>query len=134
MHFTRFESNQVPVVVSPNRYKGIELIKEETSANCVVMDDGMQHLALRASHYFLLIPKDLSKEEMLPAGSLREPLYEAEKRANTVIKVNKSKPFDYKNSSKTILNFDVKSYELVDLVNREPVSYTHLTLPTICSV
>ena len=86
MHYLKFKD--IPVVVSPNRYKGIELIKETTKANCVVMDDGMQHLALIADHYFLLIPKDLSNEQMLPAGKLREPLSEAEKRADTIVKVN----------------------------------------------
>lgn len=140
MHFDRFNSNKVPankipVVVSPNRYKGIELIKEATNANCVVMDDGMQHLALRANHYFLLIPKDLNNEEMLPSGSLREPLYEAEKRANTIIKVNKAEPFEYKNSSKVILNFDIKSYKLVDLISKEEVKKEVVSsVDAICAI
>jgi len=126
MHYMQFNKSDnkedtVPVIVSPDRFEGIELIKNKV--DCIVMDDGMQHLALRANHYFLLLPRDLSKEEILPAGTLREPLYKAEKRANTIVKVKKNNnDFDYINSAKVILNFEIKSNKLIDLVSNDVVA------------
>ena len=141
MQFNKEKTDHIPVVVSPNRYEGIELIKNtiKEKVDCIVMDDGMQHLALRANHYFLLIPKDLSNEAMLPAGTLREPLYEAEKRANTIVKVNKGKSFHYENTKKTLLSFDIKSDKLIDLANnnlitKEKISEKIKAVDTICAI
>ena len=117
MHHLKFnngKSKTTPVIVSPNRFEGIKLIKEKV--DCVVMDDGMQHLALKAHHYFLLIPKNLKNEQMLPAGSLREPLKDALDRADTVVKVEKEIDFECKNKD---LNFKINSDKIIDLISRE---------------
>ncbi len=86
--------NNVPVVISKDRAAGVNFIKSKDLANCVVMDDGLQHLALKANHYFLLL--DVSDEQainkwkhgkVIPAGYLREPLNTT--RADSKVLVNK---------------------------------------------
>lgn len=114
--------NNVPVIISRNRVKGVNFIKENRLANCVIMDDGLQHLAIKAQHNFLLL--DVSDEEatkkwlfgkVVPAGLLREPLQWAVKRAHTVILVNKLSD-EYPNVKfRKYLRFRLSVKNLIDL-------------------
>ena len=64
----------VPVLVCPDRYLAGMLAARRFGASVVLLDDGFQHLELARDIDLLLVrPEDL-REELLPAGRLREPL------------------------------------------------------------
>ena len=64
------------VVVGADRYRAGQWVLSRYSLDCVVLDDGFQHLALHRDVNLLLVdasaPHDL--DALLPAGRLREPL------------------------------------------------------------
>lgn len=64
------------VVVGADRYRAGQWVLSRFPLDCVVLDDGFQHLALHRDVNLLLVdasaPRDLGA--LLPAGRLREPL------------------------------------------------------------
>lgn len=117
----------VPVVIAKKRAQGVNFIKEKNLANCIVMDDGLQHLSLKAQHNFLLL--EVSDQEainkwqtgkLLPAGYLREPLEQALERADSIVLVNKlNDQFININIRKKIFKFRLSSEKIFDLSDPE---------------
>lgn len=65
----------VPIAVSEGRVRGIRQLKRQVKElDVVVLDDGMQHRALRCGFYVLLTPYDrlYIDDHMLPWGTLRD--------------------------------------------------------------
>ncbi|TAJ08952.1 MAG: tetraacyldisaccharide 4'-kinase [Nitrospirae bacterium] len=66
----------VVVAVGADRYRAGQWVLSRFPLDCVVLDDGFQHLALHRDVNLLLVdasaPQDL--DALLPAGRLREPL------------------------------------------------------------
>jgi tetraacyldisaccharide 4'-kinase len=64
----------VPVCVCVRRAKAVEMIAEETQADIIIADDGLQHLAMQRAHEIVVIDavRGLGNGWMLPAGPLRE--------------------------------------------------------------
>ena len=84
------------VVISADRLAGARFIEENDLGDIVVLDDGYQHRRLERDLNILLL--DVSSENarktwqegnLLPAGSLREPLCSAIRRAQCVVYVRK---------------------------------------------
>jgi tetraacyldisaccharide 4'-kinase len=77
---------QVVFGVGADRYAEGRRIEVEQPVSVFLLDDGFQHLELARDFDIVLIDSstDLSKEWLLPAGSLREPLSEL-KRASAVV-------------------------------------------------
>jgi tetraacyldisaccharide 4'-kinase len=76
----------LPVVIGRDRFRsGLECL-EKWQTECVVLDDGFQHLELARDLDILLLPghRSLSLERLLPQGMLREPL-ESMNRANIIL-------------------------------------------------
>jgi len=124
-----------PVVVSKNRVKGANLIKERFNPDFIILDDGFQHLKLkRDKDIVLLTQKSLKKDiRILPAGRYREPLSHI-KRAHTVII---TKIFDYKTiradavklkniTGKTIYLSDTKLISFLNVRTGEKISPENL--------
>lgn len=67
---------EATVVVDAQRSRGAALAVEGLGADILLLDDGYQHLALKADVRILLIParQPFGNGAMLPAGPLREPL------------------------------------------------------------
>lgn len=82
---------EVTVVVSENRQKAINwlLTKNNPKIDVVVMDDGYQHLAVKAGVYLLLIDfnNPIYDDHLLPFGNLRERPHHKSK-AHIVIVTN----------------------------------------------
>lgn len=74
----------VPVVKSPDRFRGALYAKRELEADLVLLDDGFQHRRCHRDLDIVLVSGDISREELLPAGRLREPA-ESLKRADIVV-------------------------------------------------
>ncbi len=74
------------VAVGADRYKLGRWVLSQFSVDCILLDDGFQHLGLHRDVDLLLIDAtDASGlDQVLPAGRLREPL-EAARRATAVI-------------------------------------------------
>jgi len=74
------------VAVGADRYRSGRRVLEQAAVDCIVLDDGFQHLGLHRDVNVLLVDAtDASGlERVLPAGRLREPLTAA-RRATAVI-------------------------------------------------
>ena len=83
------------VAVGADRYQLGRWVMEQCPVDCVVLDDGFQHLGLQRDVDLLLVDAtDLyGLEEVLPAGRLREPI-EASRRATTIIVTRAEKRSD----------------------------------------
>ncbi|MCX7626347.1 MAG: tetraacyldisaccharide 4'-kinase [Candidatus Sumerlaeaceae bacterium] len=64
----------VPVVVCSDRFRACEYIHRRGMAECVVLDDGFQHLALARDFDVVIVDGGICRERVFPAGELREPL------------------------------------------------------------
>ena len=69
------QQTSVPVCVCVRRSLAVQRIAEETDANIVVSDDGLQHYAMQRDIEIAVIDAErgLGNGWMLPAGFLREP-------------------------------------------------------------
>ena len=74
----------VPVVVCARRYRAGELAVSRFGSTVLVLDDGFQHLELARDVDLLIVSPDDLDEQVLPAGSLREPL-DAGRMADAVL-------------------------------------------------
>jgi tetraacyldisaccharide 4'-kinase len=77
---------QAVVAVGADRYRSGLRVLERTPVDCIVLDDGFQHLGLHRDVDLLLVDATDANglTQVLPAGRLREPLIGA-KRATAVI-------------------------------------------------
>jgi tetraacyldisaccharide 4'-kinase len=66
-----------PIVVDEDRVEGAQKVLEESSADCIVLDDGFQHRYLaRELNIVLLTAREiLERQWMLPAGNRRESIH-----------------------------------------------------------
>ncbi|MEE9320193.1 MAG: tetraacyldisaccharide 4'-kinase [Granulosicoccus sp.] len=64
----------VPVCVCVRRAKAVERIVNDTHADIIIADDGLQHLAMQRAYEIVVIDNErgLGNGWMLPAGPLRE--------------------------------------------------------------
>jgi tetraacyldisaccharide 4'-kinase len=74
------------VAVGADRYRLGQRVLKDRSVDCLVLDDGFQHLAIHRDMNLLLVDATDAQglERLLPAGRLREPITAA-KRATGVI-------------------------------------------------
>ena len=74
-------------VVSKNRAKGARFIEGSTTADMILMDDGMQNNQLHKDIVFAVIngTDGFGNQQVLPAGPLREPLETGLKKAGAFI-------------------------------------------------
>lgn len=65
----------VPVVVCSDRFRACDYLHRKNMAQCVVLDDGFQHLALARDFDIVIVDESIRHERVFPAGELREPLH-----------------------------------------------------------
>lgn len=63
----------VPVIVGPDRYRAGLLAEQKFSSRLHLLDDGFQHRRLHRDFEIVLVPQSDLKDDLLPAGRLREP-------------------------------------------------------------
>ena len=75
----------VPLVISPKKYKAIPFINKLENCDVILVDDGFQHRKLHRDLDIVLIDKEtLNKPYLFPKGILREPLKNL-KRADFIL-------------------------------------------------
>jgi len=74
----------VPVVVGESRYQAGRLAEQKFDVQLHILDDGFQHRSLARDFDIVLLTERDFKDQLLPAGRLREPL-SALTRADLVI-------------------------------------------------
>ncbi len=79
----------VPVIVGKDRYRSGLCAVERFNIQCLILDDGFQHIQLRRDMNLLLIDslRGFGNDYLLPRGILREPV-SAVKRADVVLVKN----------------------------------------------
>jgi len=65
---------KIPVVVGEDRFQAGLAAEEKYGTRFHLLDDGFQHRALHRDYDIVLVTPDDSRDQLLPAGRLREPL------------------------------------------------------------
>ena len=65
----------VPVAVCSDRVKAATTLMQKCGCDCIVLDDGFQHLAIARDADIVLLnaTRNLAQQRVCPAGDLREP-------------------------------------------------------------
>ena len=69
------KQTQCPVVVDPDRSRGLRFLIEDLECNLIISDDGLQHYRLKRDIEIVVVDglRELGNGHCLPAGPLREP-------------------------------------------------------------
>lgn len=83
----------VPVITAKSRFKAGLLAHERYGADCLILDDGFQHLSLARDVDVVLLDsgRALKEDNLVPRGSLREPP-DALSRAHVIVMTRAEKP------------------------------------------
>ena len=81
----------VPVVVGEDRYKAGCFAEQEFGPQLHLLDDGFQHRALARDFDIVLVTPEDTRDRLLPAGRLREPL-RALRRADAIVLTSGAAP------------------------------------------
>jgi tetraacyldisaccharide 4'-kinase len=82
-----YRKHRIPVVACENRVMGVpSLLGDFPDTQCILMDDGMQHLPIKAGLYIMLTQYQhlFTHDMLLPSGRLRE-FKSAYKRADIIV-------------------------------------------------
>ena len=82
---------QEPVVVGDDRYAAGVLAEEKFDSRLHLLDDGFQHRSLARDFDILLLTPEDSRDRLLPAGRMREPL-SGSRRADAVVLTGGASP------------------------------------------
>jgi tetraacyldisaccharide 4'-kinase len=91
----------VPVIVGESRAAAGALAEERFDSELHLLDDGFQHRELARDFDIVLVTPDDARDQLLPAGRLREPLA-ALRRADAVVLMSGAKPEDFPLAGKTV--------------------------------
>ncbi len=81
----------VPIVVGEDRYEAGVLAEQQFGSQIHLLDDGFQHRSLARDFDIVLVTPEDSRDRLLPAGRLREPLTSL-RRADAVVLTNGASP------------------------------------------
>jgi tetraacyldisaccharide 4'-kinase len=113
---------QVPVYPSPDRVAGVQMAADAGS-DCVVLDDGFQHRAIRADENIVLIAAEdgVERPRLLPRGPWRESLT-ALRRASLAVVTRKFAPE---------AEGEHVAQRIVEVTGNLPVARAHLELKAL---
>ena len=71
-----YRHTRCPVVIDPDRAAALRFVQQNTEANVVLSDDGLQHFGLPRSYEICVTDpvRGFGNELCMPAGPLREPI------------------------------------------------------------
>jgi len=127
MHLFHF-NNQIPIVIAKKRVDGASFIENNKLGDCIVLDDGFQHRALKKDLSFLLFDagssKNWEKGSLLPHGRLRENLNGALTRAQAIVFTHRGSQIKPQISQKINcqlpqFNFELNPGKILDLFNNQ---------------
>jgi tetraacyldisaccharide 4'-kinase len=91
----------VPVVVGEDRFGAGRAAEKKLGARLHLLDDGFQHRALARDLDIVLVSHSDVRDQLLPAGRLREPLA-ALRRADVVVLTGEAWPTDFPIANKQV--------------------------------
>jgi len=91
----------VPVVVGEDRYEAGVFAENKFGAQLHLLDDGFQHRALARDFDVVLVTPEDSRDRLLPAGRLREPLTSL-RRADAVVLASGAAPDSFPLNGKVV--------------------------------
>lgn len=117
----------VPVVIGADRYMAGLFAIEKFSPDCVVLDDGFQHMGLERDLNILLVASEagLGNGHLLPMGILREPVSGIRRASLILLKGNGLKPVDALRIRETglpVMAFDYRPSMLYDINEKKPLN------------
>lgn len=117
---TRLKS--VPVIVSSDRVKAAEYAIDNFRPDCLILDDGFQHIRLKRDINIILIDGDrgFGNGYLLPRGILREPLSRLADADIALVKggrLNKADSSMLGPMMLPLMGFDYEATTFIDLAN-----------------
>ncbi len=116
----------LPVIVGEDRYAAGILAEEKFSSQMHILDDGFQHRALARDFDIVLVTPDDTRDRLLPAGRLREPLA-ALRRADAVVLTSGANPSAFPLDGKLV--WRVRRGILPQSVPEKPVAFCGIARP-----
>jgi len=92
---------QAPVVVGENRYEDGRFAEARFGPQIHLLDDGFQHRALARDFDIVLVTPEDARDQLLPAGRLREPLRWLQ-RADAVVLASGASPESFPIAGKIV--------------------------------
>lgn len=92
---------QVPVVVGEDRLEAGRFAEARFGAQVHLLDDGFQHRGLARDFDIVLVTPEDTRDRLLPAGKLREPLQSLD-RADAVVLSGGASPESFPLAGKTV--------------------------------
>ena len=117
---------EVPVVLGEDRYQAGLLAEREFGPQLHLLDDGFQHRGLARDFDIVLVTADDTRDRLLPAGRLREPLTSL-KRADVVVLTAGASPEHFSTQDKLV--WRVRRGILPANVPSRPVAFCGIARP-----
>lgn len=117
----------VPVVIGADRFRAGLFAVEKFSPDCVILDDGFQHIRLERDLNILLVDSysGFGNGHMLPIGILREPVSEIRRASLMMIKGSGIKPPDalrIRGTGLPVIGFEYKASSLYDISEKKALN------------
>src|SRR5450755_2108064 len=119
-------SLNVPVIVGEDRYKAGLFAESKFGPQIHILDDGFQHRSLARDFDIVLAGPEDSRDRLLPAGRLREPIT-ALRRADAAVLTNGTPPELFPLEGKLI--WQVRRGILPDNVPDRPIVFCGIARP-----
>jgi tetraacyldisaccharide 4'-kinase len=116
----------VAVIVGEDRYEAGQFAESRFGPQIHLLDDGFQHRALARDFDIVLLTPEDARDQLLPAGRLREPLH-ALKRADTVVLTNGAAAESFPLASKEV--WRVRRGIVTHNVPPRPVTFCGIARP-----
>jgi tetraacyldisaccharide 4'-kinase len=116
----------VPVIVGEERFQAGRFAEEQFGARLHVLDDGFQHRRLARDFDIVLVTPDDARDQLLPAGRLREPLSSL-CRADAVVLASGAAPGGFPLDGKIV--WRVRRGILPKNVPERPVAFCGIARP-----
>ena len=117
---------EVPVVLGEDRYQAGVLAEDKYGPQLHLLDDGFQHRSLARDFDIVLVTADDSRDRLLPAGRLREPLISLQ-RADAVVLTAGAAPESFPLDGKLV--WRVRRGILPQNVPGRPVAFCGIARP-----
>ena len=85
---------EIPVILGEDRFQAGRFAEEKFGPQLHLLDDGFQHRALARDFDIVLVTADDSRDRLLPAGRLREPLLSL-RRADAIVLTSGASPENF---------------------------------------
>jgi tetraacyldisaccharide 4'-kinase len=85
---------EIPVILGEDRFQAGRFAEEKFGPQLHLLDDGFQHRALARDFDIVLVTADDGRDQLLPAGRLREPLLSLQ-RADAIVLTSGASPENF---------------------------------------